>query len=279
MSCIAARVIQKAVPKEVLVVQVLMLLVNMGAERAYVATGKHDCESDSRGKYDARKDEPNGTHALAVRHSHGRDYPPRHSPVASAASRRLITRSADFCRRRKGGESTSAPRRVSATFGRDDVARTTTLLFMDSPEIDWELQERGMAVFQAAAAMFGERRFARGRLPDQGASRPILEICAVDPTQAEIVELDHAAKNVGFGLVVHCVRYSYEDLLAFYRSLGGEDLSGDVLVSYGVDDIANVIRFRLRRLDPSAMAYVRDRLPADAIRFEIEPRAGHWVAA
>jgi hypothetical protein len=148
---------------------------------------------------------------------------------------------------------------------------------MDAAEIDWELQARGQTVFQAAAEMFGEGRFARGLFGQIPV--PTLHICAVDPSQNEIVELDQAAQKAGWGLTVTRVRYSYADLLGFYETLSAEQLPGDdVWVSFGLDDMANAIRFTLRRLDNEAMEFVRKRLPADAIRFDIQPRAPRAVA-
>jgi len=116
-----------------------------------------------------------------------------------------------------------------------------------APDIDWELQDRGRAVLDAAASTFGEKRFASGQI--QQAPRPTLHLYAVDPTQTEIMALDQIWGKAGYGLTVTSVRYSYAELLAFYERLTGESLPGDACVSNGFDAAANALRFTLRRLD------------------------------
>jgi hypothetical protein len=135
-----------------------------------------------------------------------------------------------------------------------------------------------MTVFDAAAEVFGESRFGSGWF-DRTTAGGSLHICAVDPSQEEIIELDETANAAGWGLTVVCVRYSYAELLAFFEALSIQELPGDdVWASQGVDGRHNVIRVGLRRLDPDAMEYVRERLPIDAVRFEIEPRAPRAIA-
>jgi hypothetical protein len=120
---------------------------------------------------------------------------------------------------------------------------------------------------------FGERRLASGQI--QQAPRPTLRLYAVDPTQTEITALDQAAEKAGYGLTVTSVRYSYAELVAFYEQLAGEDLPGDACVSYGVDAAANALRFTLRRLDSQVVSHIHKRIPVDAVRITIEPRAPH----
>ena len=81
-----------------------------------------------------------------------------------------------------------------------------------APDIDWELQDRGRAVLDAAASTFGEKRFGSGQI--QQAPRPTLHLYAVDPTQTEIAALDQIWGKAGYGLTVTSVRYSYAELLA-----------------------------------------------------------------
>lgn len=143
-------------------------------------------------------------------------------------------------------------------------------------DIDWELQERGLAVLDAAASTFGEKRFASGQI--QQAPRPTLHLYAVNPTQPEITALDLAAAKAGYGLTVTSVSYSHAELLTFYDRLAGEDLPGDACVSYGFDAAANALVFTLRRLDDELVSHVQERLPADAVRIIVEPRAPHAFA-
>jgi hypothetical protein len=143
-------------------------------------------------------------------------------------------------------------------------------------DIDWELQERGLAVLDAAASAFGEKRFASGQI--QQVPRPMLHLYAVDPTQAEITALDQPAAKAGYGLTVTTVRYSYAELVALYDQLAGSDVPGDACISYGVDAEANALRFTLTRLDMDVVAYILERVPAEAVRITVEPRAGRAVA-
>jgi hypothetical protein len=140
-----------------------------------------------------------------------------------------------------------------------------------APDIDWELQNRGLAVLNAAASTFGEKRFASGQI--QQAPRPTIHLYAVDPTQSEVTALDQAAEKAGYGLTVTSVRYSYAELLAFYEQLAGTDLPGNACTSYGFDVGTNALLFTLTRLDMDVVSYVLGHVPADAVRITIEPRA------
>jgi hypothetical protein len=143
-------------------------------------------------------------------------------------------------------------------------------------DIDWDLQERGLAVIDAAASTFGQERFASGQVHQ--VPRPTIHLYAVDPTQEEITALDQAAKKAGYACTVTSVRYSYAELVALYDQLAGSDLPGDACISYGVDAEANALRFTLTRLDMDVVAYILERVPADAVRITVEPRAGRAVA-
>jgi hypothetical protein len=141
-----------------------------------------------------------------------------------------------------------------------------------APDIDWELQDRGLAVLNAAASTFGEKRcVASGQI--QQAPRPTIHLYAVDPAQSEVMTLDQAAEKAGYGLTVTSVRYSYAELLAFYEQLAGTDLPGNACTSYGLDVGTNALLFTLTRLDMDVVSYVLGHVPADAVRITIEPRA------
>jgi hypothetical protein len=86
------------------------------------------------------------------------------------------------------------------------------------------------------------------------------------------------AGKAGYGLAVTSVRYSYAELLTFYERLAGEDLPGDACVSYGFDAETNALVFTLRRLDDEVVSHVHERVPSDAVRITVEPRAPHGVA-
>jgi hypothetical protein len=92
------------------------------------------------------------------------------------------------------------------------------------------------------------------------------------------MELDLAAEKAGYGLTVTGVRYSSAELLAFYEQLAGTDLPGNACTFYGFDVGTNALRFTLTRLDMDVVSYVLGRLPADAVRITIEPRAARAFA-
>jgi hypothetical protein len=122
-------------------------------------------------------------------------------------------------------------------------------------DIDWDLQERGLAVIDAAASTFGQERFASGQIHQ--APGPTIHL---------------------YGLTVTSVRYGYVELVALYDQLAGSDLPGDACISYGFDAQANALRFTLTRLDMDVVAYILERVPAEAVRITVEPRAGRAFA-
>jgi hypothetical protein len=123
-------------------------------------------------------------------------------------------------------------------------------------DIDWEAQERGKAVIDAAANTFGQKRFASAQIRQE--PRPTIHLYAVDPTQGEVTALDQAAAKAGYGLTVTSVRYSYAELLAFYEQLAGTDLPGNACTSYGFDVGANALLFTLTRLDMDVVSMSSD---------------------
>ena len=75
------------------------------------------------------------------------------------------------------------------------------------------------------------------------------------------------------------VRRTYAELTSFMESLSGEELpGGDACVAFGPDVSANAIRFTLRRVASAVIDHVLARVPADAVVFDIQPRAGGFVA-
>ena len=63
------------------------------------------------------------------------------------------------------------------------------------------------------------------------------------------------------------------------ESLSSEELpGGDACVAFGPDASANAIRFTLSRLDSEVIEHVLARVPADAVVFDIQRRAGGFVA-
>jgi hypothetical protein len=136
-------------------------------------------------------------------------------------------------------------------------------------------------VLAAARRIFGvEDRYGGDWLDHtrlQG--RTSVFVCAVKPTQDEIESLDRDAERAGLPLTVIPVEFSYADLLGFDESISGSLRASNLFVSFGMDSVHNALCLRLRALDEEAIAYFRARIPTGALRIEIEPRAGHAVAA
>lgn len=129
---------------------------------------------------------------------------------------------------------------------------------------------------RAAIDVFGEHdRFAGGWYgPQVSAGDRRIYLCAVDPSPAEIEALAAVAAESGWRLTVVPAKYSRAELLRFCESLNEHGpLGADALVSYGFDPVHNAIRIELCRPDDRLLAYARERIPDDAVRVEVTPRA------
>ena len=73
------------------------------------------------------------------------------------------------------------------------------------------------------------------------------------------------------------VKYSETQLLDFYERVSGRNLPAGCVV-FGMDPTHNALRLVLRRVDPEAVSFFQRQIPSDALRLEIEPRAGRAVA-
>lgn len=151
---------------------------------------------------------------------------------------------------------------------------------MEPTEDDSE-EQGAREVMRAASRIFGEDdRFGSGWLdrllrPD---GRISLFVCAVRPTQEEIDELDRLAAERGLPLTVVVVKYSYRQLVDIYERISGEMLPSSC-TSFGMDAVHNALTARLRTVDNDAVSFFQARVPPDALRIEIEPRAAGWHAA
>jgi hypothetical protein len=140
---------------------------------------------------------------------------------------------------------------------------------MDPSEIDWEREERGMAVLEAGIELFGDERYG-GAWFDQTGILPILHVSAVDPSQDEIDVLERAAHERRWHLTVTPVRYSYQELVNFTELV--QDIpSSDSMFGFGPSARDNAIEFTLRRLDHAVVDDILGRLPHDAVKFVIRP--------
>ncbi len=105
--------------------------------------------------------------------------------------------------------------------------------------------------------------------------RPMVGIAAVDPT-TEIVEAILAIpRPPDLRISIHVVRYSYNELVGFVAGLSPP--AEAAFVWFGPVAQLNRIVVGINTLDEESIAYFRDRIPDDALRFVVEP--GTWVAA
>jgi hypothetical protein len=145
---------------------------------------------------------------------------------------------------------------------------------------DHSEDEGALEVMRAASRIFGDDRYGGGWLdrllrPD---GRVSLFVCAVHPTQDEIDELDRLAAERGLPLTVVSVKYSYPQLVDIYERMSGEELPSSC-TQFGMDAAHNALTARLRAVDNEAVSFFEARVPPDALRIEIDPRAGSWHAA
>ena len=137
-------------------------------------------------------------------------------------------------------------------------------------------------VMAAARRIFGvEDRYGGGWLDHtRTRGRTSVFVCAVQPTQDEIGSLDRIAEQAGLPLTVVPVEFSHADLLGLHERVSGRSLpASELFVSFGMDSVHNALCLRLRAFDEEAITYFRARVPAGALRIEIEPRAGDYFAA
>ena len=146
--------------------------------------------------------------------------------------------------------------------------------------LDHSEEEGALEAMRAASRIFGDDRYGSGWLdrllrPD---GRISLFVCAVRPTQDEIDELDRLAAERGLPLTVVSVKYSYRQLVDIYEGMSGEELPSSC-TQFGIDAAHNALTARLRTVDSEAVSFFEARVPPDALRIEIELRAGSWHAA
>ena len=82
---------------------------------------------------------------------------------------------------------------------------------------------------------------------------------------------------MGITLTVCPVTYSESNLRALYDrcSVAYRPTS---FVSLGMDAMHNALRLTLRNVEAEALAFFKERVPADAMWVEIAPRAAGWFA-
>jgi hypothetical protein len=141
-----------------------------------------------------------------------------------------------------------------------------------------EWQETALEIMGVARRSFADGdRFASFWF-DRKSSSDHMFVCAVRPTADEVDALDRLAADRHVGLTVVSVKYSEAQLLDFYERCSGHDLPSSC-ASFGMDAMHNALRLTLRTVDDEALLFFRERIPADALWVEIEPRAPRAFAA
>jgi hypothetical protein len=149
---------------------------------------------------------------------------------------------------------------------------------MDKGDHD-ERQGKELEIMDAGRRIFADGdRFASGWFDRQTSSNLAVFVCAVRPTSDEVDVLDRLAADSHVSLTVVSAKYSEAQLLAFYERCSDRDLPTSC-ASFGMDAMHNALRLTLRYVDDEALSFFRERVPADALWVEIEPRAPRAFAA
>jgi hypothetical protein len=142
-----------------------------------------------------------------------------------------------------------------------------------------ERQDKALEIMNAGRRIFADGdRFASGWFDLRSSSNLAVFICAVRPTSEEVDALDRLAADSHVALSVVSVKYSEAQLLAFYERCSDRALPRSC-ASFGMDAMHNALRLTLRNVDEEALSFFRERVPADALWIEIEPRAPRAFAA
>jgi hypothetical protein len=149
---------------------------------------------------------------------------------------------------------------------------------MEGLTVDPEHEERAHLVLSAAERQLGEDRFGGAWIDRTAASRPVIGVAAVDPSQRDVDAIDQVARETGWPVQIVAVRYSRAELVGLLENFDKTPLPGDAWVSLGWDPRLNTIRAELRRWDEEAVSWARGRFPNDTLMIVVHPGVVDWVA-
>ncbi len=154
------------------------------------------------------------------------------------------------------------------------VAASVSLV--NPSQIDPEREDDVFKVIATAERQVGEDRFGGAWIDRTSPTRPIIGIAVVEPVQPDVEAIHRSAQEAGWSVQIIAVRYSRVHLIGLLESLGKTALPGDAWIGVGVDARFNAVTAQLRRWDDAAVAWIRSRIPADALMIIIHPDVG-WT--
>jgi hypothetical protein len=108
-----------------------------------------------------------------------------------------------------------------------------------------------------------------------------IHVAILDPTPEDLRLLTADVANLPWSVAIVAVNHSREQLVGLVEELSNADLPStepDSWVSLGWSPIHNAVVATLRRVDQAAIDWLKEHVPADALRVEIRPSAGRAYA-
>jgi hypothetical protein len=142
--------------------------------------------------------------------------------------------------------------------------------------IDWENERSALQVIEHAERRLGAR--FGGAWFDRDAGR--INLAMVGARENDVRALQELAEDTRWRVRVVEVQFSRADLLGFLERLNRErgDRWTDAWATLGWSPEHNCVVAELRRIDEDAIGFLRQRVPAEALRIEIDPGAPYGVA-
>jgi hypothetical protein len=137
-----------------------------------------------------------------------------------------------------------------------------------------ERQDGLYALVDTLHVHFGGRWADAWLLPQEHSSS--LHVGIVDPTPEDVRFAADRARETGWHLTIHGVRYSKEELEQLKERILDVLMvpaPDSPIISCGFTASANAVRVELTRLDDDVIARMLELAPADALSFAVNPGA------
>jgi hypothetical protein len=162
------------------------------------------------------------------------------------------------------------PRRIETKCGYGSLVTTP------EDEAD-ERNRRIRAVIRTAQDVLGDERYGGAWVDDTYPSHAVIGIGVVGPSQSDVERIAMAAKEAGWFVELVSVRYPRVRLVSMLEEIR-EKLPGDAWNGLGWDPRLNSVVADLNRWDEEAVAWAKERFPADALVIRIQP-GRRWNAS
>jgi hypothetical protein len=142
--------------------------------------------------------------------------------------------------------------------------------------IDWESEGSALQVIEHA------ERHLSGRFGGAWFDRDAccINVAMVGAREDDVRALQELAEDTRWRVRVVEVQFSRAELLGFLERLNRErgDRWTDAWATLGWSPEHNCVVAEFRRIDEDAIEFLRERVPAEALRIEIDPGAPYGVA-